>query len=307
MSHWDLDPALILPPRLQAQSPAEEIACVLCDSPSPDKGRTICVVDVNPTSGSYSEIVGQVVLPQAAGSKHHPSGGGVHRARRGAGARGVAPEPASAIAAKVLLAHDPEHLFGFSSPGFTLRDWSSAIWLWYREGGTGDSRGWASRKIIDLPGESAFAEELPEVLRLSGVVPPLVADFALSLDDCYLYVACWGTGHLRQFDVTDPLAPREIASARIGGITNGAAHPSRVRAPGGGPGAISLSRDGRRVYLSNSLSPVYDTQFYPAGFGGWMVKVDVDLCGGVDFDPNFFVDFGDLRPRQMWLQGQGAA
>ena len=40
-----------------------------------------------------------------------------------------------------------------------------------------------------------------------GAVPPLVTDIDLSLDDRFLYVACWGTGELRQYDVTDPMKP----------------------------------------------------------------------------------------------------
>ena len=40
-----------------------------------------------------------------------------------------------------------------------------------------------------------------------GAVPPLISDIDLSLDDRFLYVACWGTGELRQYDVTDPMKP----------------------------------------------------------------------------------------------------
>ena len=41
-----------------------------------------------------------------------------------------------------------------------------------------------------------------------GAVPPLVSDIDLSLDDRFLYVACWGTGEMRQYDVTDPMKPK---------------------------------------------------------------------------------------------------
>jgi selenium-binding protein 1 len=52
------------------------------------------------------------------------------------------------------------------------------------------------------------------------VVPPLVSDLNLSLDDRTLYVSCWGTGELLQYDVSDPFAPvlkarsRSAASSR---------------------------------------------------------------------------------------------
>jgi 56kDa selenium binding protein (SBP56) len=35
---------------------------------------------------------------------------------------------------------------------------------------------------------------LPPVLKGFKAVPPLVTDIDLSMDDKFLYVACWGTG-----------------------------------------------------------------------------------------------------------------
>jgi len=32
-------------------------------------------------------------------------------------------------------------------------------------------------------------------------VPPLVTDIDLSVDDRFLYVSCWGSGEMKQFDV----------------------------------------------------------------------------------------------------------
>ncbi|MEJ5346915.1 MAG: selenium-binding protein SBP56-related protein, partial [Chloroflexus sp.] len=46
---------------------------------------------------------------------------------------------------------------------------------------------------------------------------------------------------------------------------------------------------------------------YPDGIKGWMVKVDVNPDGGMQFDPNFFVDFGDQRVHQIRLQGGDAS
>ena len=56
---------------------------------------------------------------------------------------------------------------------------------------------------------------------------------------------------------------------------------------------VEVSRDGRRVYLTNSLYAAWDAQFYPEGIRGWAVKLDVEPEGGMRLDPNFFVDFGD--------------
>jgi selenium-binding protein 1 len=38
-----------------------------------------------------------------------------------------------------------------------------------------------------------------------------------------------------------------------------------------------------------------------------MVKVDANAEGGMAFDPDFFIDFGDQRPHQVRLQGGDAS
>ena len=104
---------------------------------------------------------------------------------------------------------------------------------------------------------------------------PLITDINLSLDDKQLYVSCWGTGELRQYDVTDPFNPRLTATTQIGGIVRRAAHPAQPsKRLNGGPQMVELSRDGRRVYLTNGLYSPWDEQFYPAGLESWMVKLD---------------------------------
>jgi methanethiol oxidase len=40
---------------------------------------------------------------------------------------------------------------------------------------------------------------------------------------------------------------------------------------------------------------------------GWMVKLDVAQDGGIQLDPKLFVEFGDLRPHQVKLQGGDAS
>ncbi len=37
---------------------------------------------------------------------------------------------------------------------------------------------------------------------------------------------------------------------------------------------VEVSRDGSRVYFTNSLYGAIDPQFYPEGIEGWMVKLD---------------------------------
>jgi selenium-binding protein 1 len=133
-------------------------------------------------------------------------------------------------------------------------------------------------------------------------VPPLITDINLSLDDKFLYVSCWGTGELRQYDVSDPQAPKFTGSMHLGGIVRKTGHP-RNGALNGGPQMVEISRDGRRVYLTNSLYVSWDEQFYPEGIRGWVAKLDADPAGGLAVDPSFFAEFGEERPHQVRLQG----
>ena len=115
-------------------------------------------------------------------------------------------------------------------------------------------------------------------------MPPLVTDIALSVDDQSLVVSCWGTGELKRYDVSDPHNPRETGSVRLGGIVERAAHPA-AGALNGGPQMVELSRDGKRVYLTNSLYASWDAQFYPEGIDGWFVKLDAPEDGSLTGRP----------------------
>jgi len=88
-----------------------------------------------------------------------------------------------------------------------------------------------------------------------------------------------------------------------------AAHPGSPDKPrNGGPQMVELSRDGRRVYFTNSLYSPWDAQFYPEGINGWMVKADLTPGGGIALDPGFLVEFDKgMRPHQVRLQGGDAS
>ena len=153
---------------------------------------------------------------------------------------------------------------------------------------------------------AVLAEQLPPILQPFGAVPPLITDIALSVDDRSLYVSCWGTGELKRFDVSDPRNPRETGSVRLGGIVERAAHPTSGPL-NGGPQMVEVSRDGRRVYLTNSLYAAWDVQFYPAGIGGWLTKLDAGEDGSLTVDPGVFVPFAGERPHQVHLEGGDAS
>jgi selenium-binding protein 1 len=197
-------------------------------------------------------------------------------------------------------AHDPQKTYGFTGTVVSTKDLSTAIWTWYRDG-----KEWIAKKVIEIPAEPANPEDLPPAVQPLKAVPPLITDLNLSLDDRFLYVSCWGTGELRQYEVTDPLNPKLTGTVRLGGITRKAAHPKKGPL-NGGPQMVEISRDGRRVYVSNSLYSSWDDQFYP-GLKGWVAKIDVDPEGGMALDPDFFIDFGEMRPHQIRLEGGDAS
>jgi selenium-binding protein 1 len=208
-------------------------------------------------------------------------------------------------------AHDPRRTHGFVGVVLSLADLSSSIFLWYldRDGGNGKRGEWKARKVITIPAEPADPTDLPPLLQGFAAVPPLVTDINLSLDDRYLYVSCWGTGETRQYDVSDPLHPVLTGTVRLGGIVRRAAHPREPDRPlNGASQMLEISRDGRRVYVTNSLYSPWDAQFYPDGIRGWMAKLDVAAHGGIALDDRFLLEFEDgLRPHQVRLQGGDAS
>ena len=110
---------------------------------------------------------------------------------------------------------------------------------------------------------------------------------------------------MRQYDVSDPFQPKLTGKVRVGGVVSRADHPSaRNGGLNGGPQMVEVSRDGRRVYFTNSLYGAVDAQLYPDGISGWMVKLDAKPEGGIEFDPGFFIKWPNgYRPHQVRLQG----
>jgi methanethiol oxidase len=204
-------------------------------------------------------------------------------------------------------AHDPRKTFGFVGVVISVADLSASVWLWFRENDR-----WNAEKVISIPAEPADPSELPPALQPFSAVPPLVTDIDLSVDDQWLYVSCWGTGELKQYDVSDPHHPREAGSVRIGGIVHREPHPTAPEVPlAGAPQMVEISRDGKRVYLTNSLYAAWDDIFYPNGVGAWMAKIDADTAsGGMRLDTRFFPhgdDFRGMRVHQTRLQGGDAS
>ena len=200
-------------------------------------------------------------------------------------------------------AHDPSKTYGFVGVVISVKDLSASVWLWHRPNGK-----WGVQKVIEIPAEPADPDLLPPALQPFKAVPPLVTDIDLSVDDRFLYVSCFGTGEMQQYDVTDPFHPKLVGSVHIGGIVRRAPHPKDPESKlGGGPQMVEVSRDGKRVYFTNSLYAAWDEQFYPEGIDGWFVKLDANADGSLTVDPSVFVPFTGERPHQVRLSGGDAS
>ena len=202
------------------------------------------------------------------------------------------------MALEIRPAHDPVKEYGFCGVVVDTTNLEGSIWTWWREDGT-----WHAKKTVTIPPQPADPDDLPDLLKGFAAVPPLVTDIYLSLDDRFLYVACWGTGEMHQYDVIDPMAPVLTGTVKLGGIVARHKHPSG-KPFGYGPQMVEISRDGKRVYWTNSLYSTWDDQFYPGERGGAMVKADVTEGGGLTLDENFHIEFPKgYRSHQIRLEG----
>lgn len=202
------------------------------------------------------------------------------------------------MALEVRPAHDPSREYGFIGVVVDTTNLEGSIWTWWREGGQ-----FHIEKTATIPPEPADAASLPPLLQGFGAVPPLVTDIDLSIDDKFLYVACWGTGEMRQYDVTEPRKPKLAGSVRLGGIVRRTPHPNG-EAFAGGPQMVEISRDGKRVYWTNSLYSTWDNQFYPNGVPAAQVMAHADPGGGLTLADDFWVKFPDgYRAHQIRLEG----
>jgi selenium-binding protein 1 len=125
------------------------------------------------------------------------------------------------MALEVRPAHDPVHEYGFLGVVVDTTNLEGSIWTWWREGGK-----FHIEKTATIPPEPASKDQLPPLLQGFGAVPPLVTDIDLSMDDRFLYVACWGTA--RCVSTTSPTRGSRSLRARSKSVASLAAHPTRA-------------------------------------------------------------------------------
>jgi selenium-binding protein 1 len=190
---------------------------------------------------------------------------------------------------EVRWLHNPE-----SDEGFVGAALSSNMFHWSRSNGS-----YTANEVISVDNVELEGWPLP------GGVPGLITDLLVSMDDRFLYFSNWLHGDIRQYDISDPAHPRLTGQIWLGGLLG---RPSDAgRDLNGGPQMIQLSLDGRRLYVTNSLYSTWDNQFYP-GLRSWLTRVNCGPDGGMEVDPDFFVDFNDrptgpARAHEARLQG----
>ena len=66
MSFWKPDQTFYPSPRMAMQGPQEKLGYVAVFNPEPKNGRhdAMCVLDLDPASPTYSQIVGRTEMPR---------------------------------------------------------------------------------------------------------------------------------------------------------------------------------------------------------------------------------------------------
>jgi methanethiol oxidase len=188
---------------------------------------------------------------------------------------------------EVRWLHDPD-----ADEGFVGAALSSTMWHFHRDNGA-------------YSAEPVITTEAVEVDGFPFPAPALITDLVVSMDDRFLYFTSWLHGEVRQYDISVPAAPRLTGQLQLGGVLGKPGDARRELS--GGPQMIQLSMDGRRLYVTNSLYSTWDNQFYP-GLRSWLMRIDCAPDGGMEIDPDFFLDFhdragGPARAHEVRLNG----
>ncbi|MCI0703743.1 MAG: selenium-binding family protein [Planctomycetia bacterium] len=186
---------------------------------------------------------------------------------------------AASIPLEVRFAHDPTKAWGFVGAALSSVMWRFALGA--------DGKTWTAEKAIELP--PVKHDKFP-----GGMVPALISDFVISMDDRFMYVSAWLHGEVRQYDISDPAKPKLAGTVKLGGVIE---KPKKLKEKEltGGPQMLQLSLDGKRLYATNSLYSTWDNVFYPdlKKQGSWLVQIDCDTTkGGMKLNKDFLIDFG---------------
>ena len=173
-------------------------------------------------------------------------------------------------------AHDPTKAYGFVNAVISLKDLSASIWTWYRDGDK-----WAVKKIIEIPAEPADPDLLPPVLKGFKAVPRS----SPTSTSRWTTASSMSPAGAPAISINTTSQTRSIRSSPATCASSGSSRGQRIREPRvrstAGPQMVEISRDGKRIYFTNSLYGAVDPQFYPEGIDGGMVKLDAGANGGI--------------------------
>ena len=196
-------------------------------------------------------------------------------------------------------AHDPTKTYGFAGVVVSLKDLSASIWLWHRQDGA-----WQIGNVIEIPAEPAVPEKLPPLLKGFKAVPPFVTDIDLSLDDGFFMspVGARGNASIRCFRPF-PSQKDRLGEYGWNGASDTTSRPSPTSRCAAAHKWLKLVATASASISPILLCPHGDEQFYPAGVGSWMVKLDAAPEGEVAFDTKFFMQPDNYRIHQIRLEG----
>ena len=183
-------------------------------------------------------------------------------------------------------AHDPTKAYGFVGVVVSTADLSASIWLWHRDGdGTVERREGDRRSRPSRPRPTSCRRPSSRSAPCRRWSPT-----SRSRVDDQLAATSPAGAPASSSASTSPTRSTRARPARCASAASSSARRTRRPAPlNGGPQMVEVSRDGKRVYLTNSLYADWDAQFYPEGIDGWMVKLDAEPDGALTLDPDFFV------------------
>ncbi|CAL4061558.1 unnamed protein product [Meganyctiphanes norvegica] len=203
--------------------------------------------------------------------------------------------PEGVMPLEIRFLHDP-----LATEGYVGCALYANVFRFYRT----DEGTWTAHKVISIPPKTVEGWALP-------VMPGVMTDILISLDDRFLYFSLWAHGDIRQYDITDRANPKLVGQIFLGGsICKGGpvkvtddpelqSQPPQRMIKGspitGAPQMLQLSLDGKRLYATNSLFSPWDKQFYPdmVEKGSMMLQINVDTeSGGLTLNDDFLVDFG---------------
>jgi selenium-binding protein 1 len=133
--------------------------------------------------------------------------------------------------------------------GFTNCALDNSVWVW--EGKDDDT--YTARKLFE-----------------TGKLP---ADLRQSPDDRYLFVSCFGSDEIQQWDVSDLKKPKLHSTLK----------------PGNHPNMMHVTADGKRMYITNSLLSTLD------GTEKFWLKLAQITPEGMKLDEGFHVDLTQFK------------